>query len=314
MNRVLCIDGGGMRGYLPAAVLVELERRSGRPCCELFEAVWGTSIGGVLAGLVGCGVPAREAIKFFTEDGPAIFEKTWRSNTRGFFEPRYRADIIEERLRKRFGSLQTKTRVAMTAFDLGGHVFWDGGNVANNPSMCALADAMRYWGHRPSLGSYGPAGRPFILSLGCGAARSSQRPYFFKFAKQAAKGTGGVELWQAARATSAAQTYFPAYPMNGERTGIVNAGLVRNGIETLSALFEAANEEVDYQMTQILGDHYIRIQPRLAADLPLDDASPGAILNLRSAAANCVRDSYAAIETFLQKSEIRSQKQENIPC
>jgi hypothetical protein len=170
--------------------------------------------------------------------------------------------------------------------------------------MCALADSMRYGRQRP-----------FILSLGCGAARSSQRPYFFKFAKQAAKGTGGAQLWQAARATSAAQTYFPAYPMNGDRTAIVNAGLVRNGIETVSALFEAASEEVDYQMTQILGDHYIRIQPRLATDLPLDDASPRAILNLRSAAANCVRESYAAIETFLQKSEIRSQKpQERIPC
>src|SRR2546422_5276580 len=47
--RILSIDGGGIRGIIPAMVLAELERRTGRPICKLFDLIAGTSTGGVLA-------------------------------------------------------------------------------------------------------------------------------------------------------------------------------------------------------------------------------------------------------------------------
>jgi uncharacterized protein len=48
--RVLAIDGGGIRGIIPAAVLAELERRiAPRPLAELFDLIVGTSTGGILA-------------------------------------------------------------------------------------------------------------------------------------------------------------------------------------------------------------------------------------------------------------------------
>lgn len=34
---VLALDGGGIRGIIPARVLQALEERLGRPVCELFE-------------------------------------------------------------------------------------------------------------------------------------------------------------------------------------------------------------------------------------------------------------------------------------
>ena len=46
--RVLAIDGGGIRGLIPALVLAELEDRSGRPVFELFDLMAGTSTGGIL--------------------------------------------------------------------------------------------------------------------------------------------------------------------------------------------------------------------------------------------------------------------------
>lgn len=47
--RVLAIDGGGIRGLLPGVVLAELERLSGHPTHELFDLIAGSSAGGLVA-------------------------------------------------------------------------------------------------------------------------------------------------------------------------------------------------------------------------------------------------------------------------
>ena len=47
--RVLSIDGGGIRGIIPALVLAELERQVGKPISEVFDLIVGTSIGGLIA-------------------------------------------------------------------------------------------------------------------------------------------------------------------------------------------------------------------------------------------------------------------------
>lgn len=48
------------------------------------------------------------------------------------------------------------------AYKLDDKVLWDGGNVANNPALCALAEAHRMWPNETFR----------ILSLGCGASTS----------------------------------------------------------------------------------------------------------------------------------------------
>ncbi len=47
--RVLAIDGGGIRGLLPGVVLAELERLSGHPTHQLFDLIAGSSAGGLVA-------------------------------------------------------------------------------------------------------------------------------------------------------------------------------------------------------------------------------------------------------------------------
>ena len=48
-RRVLSVDGGGIRGIIPALVLAHLERQMGAPASELFDLIVGTSTGGILA-------------------------------------------------------------------------------------------------------------------------------------------------------------------------------------------------------------------------------------------------------------------------
>ncbi|KAM4650612.1 85/88 kDa calcium-independent phospholipase A2 isoform 2-T3 [Discoglossus pictus] len=48
-DRLLCLDGGGIRGLVLIQLLIAIEKASGRPIRELFDWVSGTSTGGILA-------------------------------------------------------------------------------------------------------------------------------------------------------------------------------------------------------------------------------------------------------------------------
>ena len=73
--RILSIDGGGIRGIFPAAVLAELERRylDGDSVAGYFDLITGTSTGGIIAIGLGAGIPATRILQFYVEDGQAIF-------------------------------------------------------------------------------------------------------------------------------------------------------------------------------------------------------------------------------------------------
>ena len=47
---VLCIDGGGIRGVIPARILEEIEKKTGKPIAELFDLIGGASTGAIIAG------------------------------------------------------------------------------------------------------------------------------------------------------------------------------------------------------------------------------------------------------------------------
>jgi patatin-like phospholipase/acyl hydrolase len=58
--RVLVLDGGGVRGYLPGLVLAEFERRAGRPLSRLFDLIVGTSTEAIIGIGLAAGVPAQD--------------------------------------------------------------------------------------------------------------------------------------------------------------------------------------------------------------------------------------------------------------
>jgi patatin-like phospholipase/acyl hydrolase len=60
-KRILAIDGGGIRGVIPAKVLVAIEARTGKRIAELFDLIAGTSTGGILA--AGLCVPAADLMR-----------------------------------------------------------------------------------------------------------------------------------------------------------------------------------------------------------------------------------------------------------
>ena len=77
---ILSIDGGGIRGLIPAKVLAELERELKRhnpdkPLYEYFDLICGTSTGAILAIAIALGIPANDLVKFYKEHAQAIFPR-----------------------------------------------------------------------------------------------------------------------------------------------------------------------------------------------------------------------------------------------
>ena len=66
MRRILSIDGGGVRGIIPAVLLASLEQRTGRRARESFDFVAGTSTGAVLAAGIAAGVPAERMVRLLS--------------------------------------------------------------------------------------------------------------------------------------------------------------------------------------------------------------------------------------------------------
>ena len=290
--RILSIDGGGIRGLIPARVLMDLEQmvrdESGNPRATIgnyFDLIAGTSTGGILACVYLCPDPAdptrarfssQEALDLYFERGDEIFDiPLWHRirSVAGTLDEKYPADGLEEALEDYLGDLmlsELRGPCLITSYDIKrrkAHFFKqhragdspnrnflvrdvaratsaaptffecarvksdanitfplvDGGLFANNPALCAYAEAREHYGKR--------AGDMLILSLGTG---SYEKSYAYDDAKD-----WGLAGW--------------AKP-------------------AMDIMMSGVAETVDYQLEQIYDavgkpKQYLRIQPTIRARL-----------------------------------------------
>jgi len=169
--KILAIDGGGIRGIIPATVLMEIEKQTGKRVAELFDLIAGTSTGGILAvGLARPGPDGRarytagDMRELYLRKGAAIFpqpgfpKSLWNSAKRPFTE-KYAAKGIESVLQKYFGDSRLKdslSNLLVTSYEI--HL---------------------------------------------------RQPWFFRSDRARQDPEYDFPLWEVARATSAAPTYFP---------------------------------------------------------------------------------------------------------
>jgi hypothetical protein len=74
MKNILSIDGGGIRGIIPLACLIELEKIKGRPSREIFDMVAGTSTGAVIAAGLAIGMSARGLMAMYRNMAESAFQ------------------------------------------------------------------------------------------------------------------------------------------------------------------------------------------------------------------------------------------------
>ncbi len=132
---ILSIDGGGIRGLIPAIIIEELARRLKGPAMhEVFDLIGGTSTGGIIAAGLTCPNPKNkktaactpgDLVKLYADEGKDIFYSRLISkiiNIGGWQEERYSAATLEEKLQARLGAntliADGLTKVLITAYDI----------------------------------------------------------------------------------------------------------------------------------------------------------------------------------------------------
>ncbi len=73
-RHLLALSGGGYRGLFTATVLAEIEHNAAANVATIFDTMAGTSIGGILAIGLACGVGAATLAALIQEHGAAIFD------------------------------------------------------------------------------------------------------------------------------------------------------------------------------------------------------------------------------------------------
>ncbi len=309
--RILSIDGGGIRGIIPAGILIALEEKLQQGAgnedariADYFDLIAGTSTGGILACVYLCPSPdqparprfdASDALGLYFERGDEIFDiPLWHKirSGAGLFDERYPAAGLEEALDDYLGELKLSALLKpclITAYDIRrrrAHFFRqhraerdpnrnflvrdvaratsaaptyfecariksdanlvyplvDGGVFANNPSLCAYAEARVHADKR--------AADMLILSLGTG---SNEKSYAYAEA--------------------------------------VDWGLAEWAKPVISIMMSGVAETVHYQLEQIFDavgrpEQYLRVQPEIpAGNSDLDNVDQENLNELRQLGA-----------------------------
>lgn len=127
---ILSIDGGGIRGIIPAIVLAEIERITKQPIAESFDLIAGTSTGGLIALILNVknqnGKPrftAQEVADLYEKRGHEIFNLNFMRKLQtgnGLFEEAYSNAGLKNILKEYLGENTLKdtfTNVIIPAYE-----------------------------------------------------------------------------------------------------------------------------------------------------------------------------------------------------
>jgi uncharacterized protein len=137
--KILTIDGGGIRGIIPATILAEIEKRTQKQIFSLFDLIAGSSSGGILAlGLtkprlhVAADLPpvakysAQELLQIYLEYGAEMFYEPFWEQILGqleniFIQPKYTSEGRAEIIKQYFGDTPLENNlqeVFVTSYDI----------------------------------------------------------------------------------------------------------------------------------------------------------------------------------------------------
>jgi patatin-like phospholipase/acyl hydrolase len=298
MIRILSIDGGGIRGIIPASVLAEIELITGKPAAKIFDLIAGTSTGGMLS--LGLNIPdetgsprnsAASMRELYETKGREIFQKTlWRklSSMSGYIDTEYGHKFLEGILDQYMGDYtfsESITKSLVTSYDLGNR----------EPFI------FRSWEDKFQQ----------VLMKDAGRATSAA-PTYFEPAVLNIEGVehtlidGGVFLNNPAlSAYLEAVSIFPDEDEfllislgTGENTRPIsfeeakNWGKIEWAVPIFDVIFDGLNDAIDYHLTQMLGSNYYRLQNKVALEsfgMTMEAETEGQIEDIISDSQDLVR-------------------------
>lgn len=240
---ILAIDGGGIRGIIPAYILNAIETQTGRPCYQLFDMIGGTSTGGIISSGLTTPDPASNQqqpfsaaylLNLYTNEGSKIFVAQGCDVE---FCATYYADDgngngIEPYLQGIVGPTTTlsSTFEAISALP--------GSRVRQMFTTGYAVNSTDQSPPNPVLGvDYGP--------------------YLFNWFDAVNNTADDYYVWEAARATSAAPVYFPIAHVGGEtgpRSGAAERWVIDGGTMSNNPAVWAVSEAFRTGLTTAISD------------------------------------------------------------
>jgi uncharacterized protein len=261
--KVLAIDGGGIRGLIPARVLAEIERRCGRRAGELFDLVAGTSTGAIIA----CGLTrpdplsAEQIADIYVEEGPQIFDRSLLkriTSVDGLLDERYDSEGLVTSLRRHLGTARltdARPAILLTAYDLERRraVF------LRRDDDVSMVEAAHASAAAPSYFEPVRVGATTLVDGGVFATNPAMCAY--------AETDGDLEV------LVSLGTGEHTRPLPYEQ--VKDWGRLEWARPVLDVVFDGTADAVDFQLGSLLGAGYVRLQTPLdEASDELDDVSP----------------------------------------
>ena len=325
---ILSIDGGGIRGLIPAVILVELERRlaaSGRskPIAHYFDLIAGTSTGGIIAAGLTCpkgktrttpACTASDLVDLYEKEGGEIFNRGFfidlrrtLTNPGSAFDERYDAAPLEAKLKARLGDRRLSeaiAKVVITAYDitkrearfLTNGLQRDGEDSDDylfREVARATSAAPTYF--EPALVQNISKKRSEALIDGGVFANDPTLAAVFETRKL---GFDENELHILSLGTGENTRGFAyADARNWGALGWIDPA---RGAPIVSILMQGQSSTTSYQMKRLFGPRYLRLDCKLddASD-DLDDASPANLAGLRREAEKIISESSAELDAFI---------------
>ena len=308
MPRILSIDGGGIRGIIPGAVLAAIEKSTQKPIAGLFDLIAGTSTGGILA----CGLsapgkdgnprfPASSLVEMYINDGARIFPQHLFERITELVSEKYPATGIEGVLQKYVGESllsETVTEVLVTAYDIERRrpKFFRTRDARQDPTrnhplwMVARATSAAPTYFEPfKLPGAGPGDYEALVDGGVFANNPTMCAYV-----DGSAGRGQVRPDEVLVVSIGTGSQNRPIPYGRAR----DWGQLQWARPILDVVFDGISGTTDYQLQQILGaDHYFRLQAELTiASDQMDSTGAENLRNLQLQADKLIADNAAALD------------------
>jgi patatin-like phospholipase/acyl hydrolase len=306
--KVLSIDGGGIRGLIPALVLAEIEQRTGRRIAEMVDLVAGTSTGGILAcGLTRPGPEGRplysaaELAGIYVEEGPRIFHRSLVKrifSVEGWLDERYEDDGLDAALARYLGGAtlsEALVDLLITAYEISDRFafFFRSARARDDPTYdFPLVEVARATGAAPSY--FEPAEATDVVG-----ARTyplidggvfAVNPSMCAYADVTAAGRAGELELMLSLGTG---EYTRAYTFEQTRWW----GQLEWARPVLDIVFDGVADTTEFVAATLMGDRYVRLQTDLnVASDDLDDASERNLAALRTEADQLIAASQAELD------------------
>ncbi|HEX4691493.1 MAG TPA: patatin-like phospholipase family protein [Solirubrobacteraceae bacterium] len=288
--RVLAIDGGGIRGLIPALVLAEIERRTGRRIAQIVDLIAGTSTGGILA----CALsrpdplPASEIAGLYDREGPKIFDRSLLktiTSADGYLDERYDDKGLISALRTYLGETrmaEATVPILLTSYDLEARaaVLLRSGDTGD----VSMVDAAHATSAAPTYFEPVRVGGRTLVDGGVCAVN----PAMTAFAEVA-----GETLDVLASLGTGEHTRALRYDK------VKGWGKLSWAQPIIDVVFDGSADTVDDQLARLTGPRYVRLQTRLdEASDDLDDASESNLAALRREAERLIAARDADIDAL----------------